>query len=305
VAFFSFEKRLQILLIAGALAGAPACYESGSHPGDAGGEDTSLGDAGDGDAQVDFSADDPRPDEIIPPDASDMEEEEWIVVDPLPYPQCNDLPYMSLAVTQADASPTHVVGTVQVLTPGYLTCESFAVCLEAAAEGPGAVTAVTQVDYATATFRYDNPDFQTYDQIAVRLTWHLDCYYYGEPSTTIVEGVAYVCKDLETGNLMVTGDVYECPIFEGVPGPMLRKGIKPRLRLASSPAGDGRLMLELQGLVSPPEEIRWEASAGRIEVLSPAKAVFTPSPDDEVQVVQASIVTAGSVTVEVLRHRKT
>jgi hypothetical protein len=305
MAFFSFEKKLQILLIAGALVGAPACYDSSSGTDDVGGDDTTQVDTHDGDT----AADDAFADDGLPPDIpdgiEDAEEEEWMVVDPLPTPQCDEVPGMTLTVTQEDASPTHVVAGVRLQGGWYTECSPLDVCLEAVAEGSGAVTGITQVDYESATFRYENPSLPDYDNVIIRLTWHLNCWNYGDPDTDTVTGFVYVCRDLEgDGNLKVSGRWEDCPIFEGVPGPMYRQNLKPGVKIAAEPEKNGRLLLSLRGHVGKVDEVRWEASAGVLEVLSPGSALFSPAPGKSLQVVQASVITPREVIVEVFRHRK-
>ena len=305
MAFFSFEKKLQILLIAGALVGAPACYDSKSGTDDVGGEDTAHVDTRDGDV----TADDLTVDDGLPPDLhdgiEDAEEEEWIVVDPLPSPQCDEVPAMSLTVTQLDASPEHVVANVQLLDGWYTECSPLDVCLEAAVEGSGVITEINQVDTENATFRYENPSLPVYDNVTIRLTWHVNCWNYGEPDTDTITGFVYVCRDFDsTGNLKVSGRFEDCPIFEGVPGPMYRRNLNPGVKIAATPEREGRMLLSLRGNVGRVDEIRWDASAGVLEILSPGRALFTPASGEDLQVVQASIVTPCEVIVEVFRHKK-
>lgn len=308
MAFFSFEKKLQVLLIAGALVGAPACYDSKSGTDDVGGEDTTQVDARDGDVTVD----DAVADDGLPPDIPDLGEEvgpdveeEWEVVDPLPTPQCYEVPAMTLTVTQEDASPTHVVANVQLLGGLYTECSPLDVCLEAAVEGSGTVTEINQVDYENATFRYENPSLPDYENVVVRLTWHVNCWNYADPDADTVTGFVYVCRDIEgAGNLKVSGRFEDCPIFEAVPGPMDRRDLRPSVKIAGAQQKDGRLLLSLKGQVGKVEEVRWAASAGVLEVLSPGRALFTPAAGNSLQVVQASIITPREVIVEVFRHRK-
>jgi hypothetical protein len=310
MAFFSFEKKLQILLIAGALVGAPACYDSKSGTDDVGGEDTTHVDVRDADVTADdLAVDDLAVDDGLPPDVpdgiEDAEEEEWIVVDPLPSPQCDEVPAMTVTVTQEDASPSHVVASVQLTGGLYTECSPLDVCLEAAVEGPGTISGITQVDYENATFRYENDSLPQYENVTIRLTWHVNCWNYGDPDTDTVTGFVYVCRDMDAvGNLKVSGRFEDCPIFEAVPGPMYRRNLQPGVKIAGTPERDGRLLLSLRGQVGRVEEVRWEASAGVLEILSPGRALFSPEPGSSLQVVQASIVTPREVIVEVFRLKK-
>jgi hypothetical protein len=285
MAFFKFRKRLQLLIIAGALAAAPGCYKSVDRTGDVTGDDA--------------TPTDPARDDVY---------ESWPdAVDPAPGPQCEVVPAMTMGTSTAEASGSHLVGRVSLDTSDYVECYPRPICLEADTLGPGEITGVEQTGYNEATFRYENEAMNFWDQVTVELTWYVNCYdeYFNE-YTEEVSKTVYLCMDESLGTIMMTESWEMCPmVVDCVPSPISALEKQGRVHIAAleEPEG-GAVMLELRGRLGKIDEVRWECSAGRLEELGSGRAAFFPAEGPDVQVVQASILMPRGVIVEIYRYRK-
>jgi hypothetical protein len=285
MAFFKFTKRLQLLIIAGALAAAPGCYKSIDRTGDVGGDDVTSTDPARDDGYESW------------PDA----------VDPAPGPQCDVVPSMTMSTVTDEASATHLVARVNLDTSDYVECYPRPLCLEAVTPGPGAVTGVEQASTNEATFRYENEAMNFWDQVTLELTWYVNCYdeYFNE-YTEEVSKTVYLCMDESLGTIMMTESWEMCPmVVDCVPSPISALEKQGKVHIAALHETDtGAVRLELRGRITGIDEVRWECSAGRIEELGPGKVDFFPDSDLGIQVVQASILTPRGVIVEIYRYRK-
>jgi hypothetical protein len=282
MAFFSLGKKIQVLLIAGSMAAASACYESGGRRGDV--------------SEDDVTAVDPRVDEII------------FSEDPPAYPQCTTFDSTALSVTQVEAAQTHVVGNVELVYSGYIVCSPVGQCLRATLNGSGSVASVEQLDNHNARFRYENDAFPYWEVVDVDLTWSLTCRDEAwRTMTREITVTAYICRDEVTGDLMIKTSPAECPTVVDCPPPPIPISMldrSERIGLSGRQMADGSVLLILTGLSDAAVEVQWEASEGSLQVLSKDRAVFVPSSGSPVQVVQASIVGPKGVVVELYRHRK-
>jgi len=279
MAFFRFGKNLQLLLIAGALAAAPGCYESSGGHRDA--------------------ATDPRQDDVL--------EEEPIIVDPPPSPMCEQVPLMALDVMSTQAGRTYLEGSLRLNTSEWVNCVPRPVCVEATLGGAGRIASLEQTGTYDAQFRYENDAMSFMDQISAQFTWYVKCYdeSYNEYEETVTRTV-WFCLDENTETIQVTDSAMECPmVVDCVPSPISSLEKNGPLRIVGQPAGDGSLLLTLEGGAGAPRDIRWAASAGSLSVLEPGRAVFRPDDDEAMQVVQVSVLGEQGVTVEVFRVRKT
>ncbi len=304
--YFHFGKRLQLLLIAGTLAASPGCYSSSGGTSDVGGDDTTVTDSAD--TAHDEDARDARedvPDVAVDPAEEDIEEDEWIVVDPLPGPQCETVPTMQMTATKDEGGAHYIVVSVVIDTWEWLSCEPREVCLDAVRTGgPGEISAVEQVDNRTARFRFDY-ESELWEGVPIELTWHLLCYDYADEYQETIQKVVYICTD-EMGQFKVTDTIDECPsVVDCLPSPMAGIPGKAGVKMTGAAMKDGGVRLSLQGLSGNVKKVKWEASHGELQVLSPDTALFTPAPDAAVQVVQAAMQTDHGVIIECYRHKKT
>ncbi|MFH1435418.1 MAG: hypothetical protein ABIJ56_06850 [Pseudomonadota bacterium] len=301
--YFHFGRRLQLLLIAGALAASPGCYTSSGGTSDVGGDDTTVTDSSDTAHEEEAGND--VPDVAEDPVEEDIEEDEWIVVDPLPGPQCDTLPTMQITATKEEGGAHYIVVSVVIDTWEWLTCEPREVCLDAVRTGgAGEISAVEQVDYRTARFRFDY-ESELWEGVPIELTWHLLCYDYADEYQETVQKVVYICTD-EMGQFKVTDTIDECPsVVDCLPWPMAGVPGKAGVTMAGAAMKDGGVRISLQGLSGNVRKVKWEASHGELRVLSPDTALFTPAPGAGVQVVQAAMQTDHGVIIECYRHKKT
>lgn len=285
MAFFRFTKRLQLLIIAGALAAAPGCYKSIDKTSDVTGDDVTSTDPARDDGYESW------------PDA----------VDPAPGPQCEVVPTMTMSAVTNESSGSHLEARVSLDTSEYVECYPRPICLEAGTPGPGTITGVEQTGYNEATFRYENEAMNFWDQVTVELTWYVNCYdeYFNE-YTEEVSKVVYLCLDESLGTIMMTETWEMCPmVVDCVPSPISALEKKGKVHIAAASEPDrGALRLEVRGRISGIEEVRWECSAGRLEELGPGSVVFFPAEGPDIQVIQASILTPRGVIVEIYRYRK-
>jgi hypothetical protein len=283
MAFFSFDKKMQVLLIAGALAGAPGCYESGGGHGDVGGDDG-------------------RPD-VTDPVADDVGTEDPIIMDdPPPWPMCTTVQAGTIGLeTTGDVSSTHALFNLNLTmsAPTYnLTCSGGDPCVTATVGGTGRIGSITQPSPSQVQIRYENDAMAQGDEDRIDIEWAVTCRD-GGTRDEVVRATFYACKTFFNNNIGIYEYPDSCNVVDPPPRAMLDHGGI----MKASPAGEGKVRLTVSGVPRTSEPVRWEASSGSLEVLSDDEALFTPSKEGAVQVVQAAIVTPHGVLVEVYKHK--
>jgi len=295
MAFFGFGKKLQLLLIMGALAAAPGCYSSGS------GSDDVTGD----DPVTDQSQEDGI-DVLHDQDVAQDPLPEYEVVDPAVWPMCTEVETTSLNVFQtAGRFPDYADGSLTLNLPSYyeLTCDLPSPCVSAVVDGSGAITQLDQFSPTSAMFRYENDAMGFGETVTIEFTWRVGCI--GTSGTLMEENVtatAYACRDEMSGMLQIVSTYDECiPVVDPPPPPTaLYNG---GTGIAARTLAGGMIMLSLAEKPGLMPKVVWEASAGSLQVLSPLQAVFTPGRGPKIQVVQAAVVTPHGVTIELYRHK--
>jgi len=288
MAFFSFSKKMQVLLIAGALAGAPGCYESGGGHGDVGG-------------------DDPRPDTTDPvvddARADDPAFEDYIISeDPPPWPMCAAVQAGTIGLeTTGDVSESHALFTLHLTLAepyGYLTCGGGDLCVHTTVTGTGRIGSITQPSQTSVEIRYESDAMNQGDEDRIDIEWAVTCRN-GTPHDEVVRGTFYACKTFFNNTIGIYEYPDSCNVVDPPPRAMLDHGGI----MKASPAGKGKVLLTVSGVPRTDDPVRWEASGGSLEILSDDEVLFTPAAGQAVQVVQAAIVTPHGVLVEVYKHK--
>jgi len=288
MAFFSFDKKMQVLLIAGALAGAPGCYESGGGHSDVGG-------------------DDPRPDTTDPviddTHSDDPAVEDWIISeDPPPWPMCSTVQAGTIGLeTTGDVSPTHAMFNLNLALSGpysYLTCSGGDPCVTATVTGTGRIGSITQPSQTSVQIRYENDAMNQGDEDRIDVAWAVTCRD-GTVRDEVVRATYYACKTFFDNNIGIYDYSDACNVVDPPPRAMLDHGGI----MKASPAGEGKVRLTVSGVPRTSDPVRWEAGSGSLEFLSDEEVLFTPAAGQAVQVVQAAIVTPHGVLVEVYKHK--
>jgi hypothetical protein len=268
MAFFGFGKKIQLLLIMGALASAPGCYSSNSGSDDVSAEDPAADQSHDDGIDVFYDQDVVQ--ELMDPD---------VHIDPPPWPMCTEVETSSLTVFQTAGRFTdHADGNVTLNLPSYyvLSCNLPTPCVSAVGFG---------------------------EIVPVHFSWRVTCTdTAGAQSEETAGATIYACRDEMSGMLQIVSTYDECiPVVDPPPPPTaLNRG---GTRIASRIMAGGRIMLSLPQGRDAAKEVIWNASAGSLEILSPLKVLFTPARDQKIQVVQAAVVTPRSVTIELYRYR--
>jgi hypothetical protein len=295
MAFFGFGKKIQLLLIMGALASAPGCYSSNSGSDDVSAEDPAADQSHDDGIDVFYDQDVVQ--ELMDPD---------VHIDPPPWPMCTEVETSSLTVFQTAGRFTdHADGNVTLNLPSYyvLSCNLPTPCVSAVVEGSGAITQLDQFSQTSAMFRYENEAMGFGEIVPVHFSWRVTCTdTAGAQSEETAGATIYACRDEMSGMLQIVSTYDECiPVVDPPPPPTaLNRG---GTRIASRIMAGGRIMLSLPQGRDAAKEVIWNASAGSLEILSPLKVLFTPARDQKIQVVQAAVVTPRSVTIELYRYR--